>query len=203
MRKTAFAVAATLLACASATTSADARPARDESWNPFVMQSKSAVGESRAPARWLAQPLRLASAPRPAGPVRRTPSSGSGQHGLLQRRPPCRRPASARLVRLVDAHTARWRCPPQRGLELEQVGPSERSAGRRGRRLAPSRRRDRRPCAERQVARSLRQRRRRRSHASPVGCRRRVPRRLIGRRTVSLQRAAAGYRTAAFLPMAF
>ena len=47
MRKTAFAVAATLLACVSATT-ADARPDRDVSWNPFVQQSKSVASDTRA-----------------------------------------------------------------------------------------------------------------------------------------------------------
>ncbi|WP_333794598.1 hypothetical protein [Hyphomicrobium sp.] len=47
MRKTVLAAAATLLACAGVT-SADARPARDESWNPFVQQSSSVSSESRA-----------------------------------------------------------------------------------------------------------------------------------------------------------
>ncbi|WP_244534616.1 hypothetical protein [Hyphomicrobium sp. CS1GBMeth3] len=65
MRKTAFAVAATLLACVGAMTSADARPARDESWNPFVQQSKSVGGESRA-TRQRAQRHRSASRPRAA-----------------------------------------------------------------------------------------------------------------------------------------
>jgi hypothetical protein len=46
MRKNVFAVAATLLAFACAT-SADARPSRDESWNPFVQQS-SVVNHARA-----------------------------------------------------------------------------------------------------------------------------------------------------------
>lgn len=38
MRKNVFAVAAALLVCASAT-SADARPSRDDSWNPFIQHS--------------------------------------------------------------------------------------------------------------------------------------------------------------------
>ena len=47
MRKNVFAVAATLLVCAGAT-SADARPTRDDSWNPFVMQTSSVSSGTRA-----------------------------------------------------------------------------------------------------------------------------------------------------------
>ena len=59
MRKYVFAVAATLLAAAG-TTSADARPVRDEGWNPFVQQSaaardtraeRSRAGRSRGTSR--------------------------------------------------------------------------------------------------------------------------------------------------------
>jgi hypothetical protein len=46
MRKNVFAVAATLLVCAGAT-SADARPSRDDSWNPFIQHSSS-VAQERA-----------------------------------------------------------------------------------------------------------------------------------------------------------
>lgn len=46
MRKNVFAVAAAVLAFACAT-SADARPSRDDSWNPFVQQS-SVTNQSRA-----------------------------------------------------------------------------------------------------------------------------------------------------------
>ncbi|WP_295556396.1 hypothetical protein [uncultured Hyphomicrobium sp.] len=46
MRKNVIAVAATLVAFACAT-SADARPSRDESWNPFVQQS-SVTDQTRA-----------------------------------------------------------------------------------------------------------------------------------------------------------
>lgn len=47
MRKNVFAVAATLLVCAGAT-SADARPSRDDSWNPFVQHSASVTNDTRA-----------------------------------------------------------------------------------------------------------------------------------------------------------
>ncbi len=90
-----------------------------------------------------------------------------------------RRRTSARLVRLVDAHAAWRRSGAEPRLELEQMGPCKRSAGRRRRRMAPSRWRDRRPFIERPVARSLRQRRRCRAYARPLGLRRGVPRRLI------------------------
>lgn len=46
MRKNVFAVAATLIVLAGAT-SADARPSRDESWNPFVQRS-SVTTDTRA-----------------------------------------------------------------------------------------------------------------------------------------------------------
>lgn len=47
MRKNVFAVAATLVVLAGAT-SADARPSRDDSWNPFVQQSSSVADQDRA-----------------------------------------------------------------------------------------------------------------------------------------------------------
>ncbi|WP_291176695.1 hypothetical protein [Hyphomicrobium sp.] len=47
MRKTVFAVAAMLCAFAGAT-SADARPSRDDSWNPFIQHSSSVTSDTRA-----------------------------------------------------------------------------------------------------------------------------------------------------------
>jgi hypothetical protein len=47
MRKNVFAVAATLMVFAGAT-SADARPSRDDSWNPFIQHSSSVTGDVRA-----------------------------------------------------------------------------------------------------------------------------------------------------------
>lgn len=46
MRKNVFAIAAALLVCAGAT-SADARPSRDDSWNPFIQHSSSVGDQDR------------------------------------------------------------------------------------------------------------------------------------------------------------
>lgn len=87
MRKTAFAVAATLLVCAGAT-SADARPARDDSWNPFIQHSSPVSSDSRATrqratrsraaSRQRGQRVRYAARHQEA---RRAASYSGGRHG--------------------------------------------------------------------------------------------------------------------------
>jgi len=82
MRKYVFAVAATLLVSAG-TTSADARPVRDEGWNPFVQQSavardtraeRSRASRPRAASRQRGQHMRYAQRHQEA---RRYASTGS------------------------------------------------------------------------------------------------------------------------------